>query len=199
MVPLLYITFATHRSLVQLKLPCVHALHMHDGKYIQVYVHNSIFYGEIQFMDLGYFAIYMDILLGRQTGASALLFNATYVCTLQFTIGFNYLTLLQLGTWSASEFAVPDCAFKNVTGTMDVVPVLGSSFFIFFPAVMAVVVIIFVFRLHLRILKLCGVTQDSTMTTDDKDALVADGVALIREHKNLLINRQQGRQHQQAV
>jgi hypothetical protein len=37
------------------------------------------------------------------------------------------------------------------------------------------------------------------MTTDDKDALVADGVALIREHKNLLIDRQQGRQHQQAV
>ena len=66
---------------------------------------------------------------GRQTGSYALLFNATYVSTLQFTLGFNYLTLLQLGQWSESKFAVPDCAFTNVTGSMDVLPVLGSSFF----------------------------------------------------------------------
>jgi hypothetical protein len=107
---------------------------------------------------------------GRQTGEYALLFNATYVCTLQFTIGFNYLMLLQLGEWSATEFAVPDCAFKNVTGNMDVLPVLGSSFFIFFPAVMTIIVVVFAFRFHLRLFRLCGVTQDTTLGAIDNDA-----------------------------
>ena len=124
---------------------------------------------------------------GQQSGAYALLFNATYVCTLQFTIGFNFLTSLQLGQWSATEFALPDCAFTNVSGNMDVVPVLGSSFFVFFPVVTGLMVVIFAFNLHMRFLKACKlVTAPQPGEKGETNGLLSEGISLIRERKAAL-------------
>jgi len=119
LVPLAYMSFCTYRSLALFKIPCVQSFSMHPD---------------------------------RQTHAYALLFNAAYVCRLQFTLGFNFLNTLQITNqdqrWIANDFHLPDCGFKKVVGEMDVFPVLGDSFFVFFPAITLFVAAFMIFNLH---------------------------------------------------
>ena len=77
---------------------------------------------------------------------------------------------------------------------MDVLPVLGSSFFVFFPVVVALLVAAFSFRVHARLLRLFGASLDPTSSDaaaqadhgSDAASAVAEGVALIQDRKRAL-------------
>mgnify|MGYP006883388832 CR=1 FL=1 len=74
---------------------------------------------------------------------------------------------------------------------MDVLPVLGTSFFIFFPVVTAIMVAIFAFQLHIRLMKSCGISTHSGAGVNgggeaDQDSVLKEGIALIQEHKTAM-------------
>lgn len=107
-----------------------------------------------------------------RTDENSLLFNATYLLRLIPPIGFNYLTFMR----PRKEHT----AFLEVIGRMDVVPFLGTDFYVYFPIFIAVFCLANVLNLYGRALKLVGVTNFD-QRSGFADEAVAEGRMRVRK------------------
>tara|TARA_B110000208_G_scaffold39524_1_gene52436 strand:- start:83 stop:1846 length:1764 start_codon:yes stop_codon:yes gene_type:complete len=99
-----------------------------------------------------------DIYSGRLTDAYALMKNAAYLCRLQFTLGVNYLSVLNMGPTWRWALGAHQTSFQLVVGRMDSVGVLRGWLGIYriVPAVCIIVVLLVVCKIYGRILLCLG-------------------------------------------
>lgn len=90
---------------------------------------------------------------GRLTNAYALMFNASYLCRLQFVLAFNYLLVLKTGDTTSA----PTAFERSVGAHMQLVPVFGSDFNNFIPILLLIFAILSLLRVVDRIVRKIGI------------------------------------------
>lgn len=102
----------------------------------------------------------MYTLQGPQLSLPAsLIFNAQYFSRLQFSLGYNFLIMLNIQGTDRT-------AFNKLMSNMNTIPVFGHQVTVYVPIIMVLVAGITMMNLYGRMLRLVGVeTEDSAMTT----------------------------------
>lgn len=107
-----------------------------------------------------YLALFKVKLLGaisltpnRLTNAYNLMFNASYLCRLQFVVAFNYLLVIKTDALSGHS-----TAFENVLGShMETVPLFGTDFNNWIPILLLVFAAMTLFRVVDRVVRIIGI------------------------------------------
>ncbi|CAE7416533.1 unnamed protein product, partial [Symbiodinium microadriaticum] len=96
----------------------------------------------------------------QESPDSSLLFNATYLSRLQFSLGYNFLLFLNVKK-------IENTSFQMLMESMNIVPLFGDSFSIYAPIITALVGLFTFFNLYSRLLKFVGIEdEDSAGSTD---------------------------------
>ena len=91
----------------------------------------------------------------QQSPPSSLIFNGQYFSRLQFSLGYNFLLILNV-TWTTRT------AFSRLMNNIQIVPVFGTSFTTYVPMVMVMVALLTFFNTLSRVLHMIGVDSDET-------------------------------------
>jgi len=85
------------------------------GQLFYGYLSMCVYYGLFQLRPFAF----MDLLGGKQTDAYALLFNAMYLCRLQFSLAFNYIAICRFDQYHGDEAGEsrPHTAFQASVGS----------------------------------------------------------------------------------
>ena len=104
----------------------------------------------------------MYTLQGPQLSLPAsLIFNAQYFSRLQFSLGYNFLIMLNIQGTDRT-------AFNSLMSNMNTIPVFGHQVTVYVPIIMVLVAGVTIMNLYGRMLRLVGVeTEDSAMMTSD--------------------------------
>jgi len=94
----------------------------------------------------------------QQSSPFSLIFNGQYLSRLQFTIGYNFLLLLNVNSTNRT-------AFHELMKNSELIPVFGASFAIYIPLVMLLIALITLFDGYARIIKLLGVEMEDNVTS----------------------------------
>ena len=94
----------------------------------------------------------------QQSPPSSLIFNGQYFSRLQFSLGYNFLLILNV-TWTTRT------AFSRLMNNIQIVPVFGTSFTTYVPMVMVMVAVLTFFNTLSRVLHMIGVDSDETTTS----------------------------------
>lgn len=111
------------------------------------------------FMKVRIFRYYL--LVPHHTDEKSLLFFAAYFCRLAFPLGYNYLTLIQgpaTGNYLQTEFS-------KVMGPVDLIPLLGANFNLYFSVGLVAVCVLVLFRWHGWVAKMFS--SDPNFSFDD--------------------------------
>mmetsp|Transcript_42536 Transcript_42536/g.96281 ORF Transcript_42536/g.96281 Transcript_42536/m.96281 type:complete len:622 (+) Transcript_42536:199-2064(+) len=112
----------------------------------------------------------------HQTPPGPLIYNAIYLIRLQFPLGLNYLLTLSLPRGR-------EVSFKQLTISMQTVPLFGQGFVVYAPVVLALVSLFTLLSCYERVLSLVGVEQeDGQVATLDQ----AEAAERLREGAMLL-------------
>lgn len=111
----------------------------------------------------------------RHTESNSLLFNASLLLRLNFPMCLNFLNLLR----------VSDSSFQRAFGHMDVVPVLGDSFNVYFPVLVLVFCVISYGNVLGKMLKCLG----ASAFDQDSSIVIAEGKLIVQRHKRKLRRR----------
>lgn len=115
------------------------------------------------FMKVRIFRYYL--LVPHHSDEKSLLFYAAYFCRFSFPLGYNYLTLIQGSSRQPNSLSTE---FSKVMGLMDLIPVLGKNFNVYFAIGLVIVCIIVFFRLHGKVSQLFS--SDPNFSFDDYSA-----------------------------
>ena len=95
---------------------------------------------------------------------AALIVNAEYFCRMQFSLGFNFLLIL-----NAHE-AVDHTTFRSLMANMEIVPIFGSSFTVYVPIAMVIVSIATLFNGYGYCLKMVGIEPEESLAASSLSA-----------------------------
>jgi hypothetical protein len=98
----------------------------------------------------------------RQSNTSSLIFNAEYATRLQFSLGYNFILLV-----NSSE--LERTSFRAVVQRMTTLPVLGTGMQTYLPITMFLVGVITWFNWHQRLLNFVPGWEDSSFVDDGDD------------------------------
>eukprot|EP00164_Ancoracysta_twista_P001405 GFYU01001828.1.p1 GENE.GFYU01001828.1~~GFYU01001828.1.p1 ORF type:complete len:588 (-),score=24.12 GFYU01001828.1:148-1911(-) len=115
----------------------------------------------------------------KQTDGPSMLFNAQIVTRLVAPLCFNYMEILQ----------TKDAKFYEMYDDIDVVPLFGDYFNIYFPIAILLFTIATIFNLFERVLRLCNINQLFADTFDE--SLVSEGQRLLNRERNWRQRQQQ--------
>jgi hypothetical protein len=89
----------------------------------------------------------------NQTTHSSLIFNAEYFSRLQFTLGYNFLQIL-------NSNRTKNTAFKALMSNIELIPVFGSSFLVYVPIIIILVSLVTLFNGFARLSRLFGIETE---------------------------------------
>lgn len=130
-----------------------------------VFIVQTISFGYLFYMSLCTFWSLFKINLGwsftlqgpHQSPASSLLFNATYLSRLQFSLGYNFLLFL-------NSPRIDGTSFQFLMADMEIVPLFGSSFSVYAPIITAIIGAFTFLNIYARILKFIGIQDEDSVT-----------------------------------
>lgn len=96
----------------------------------------------------------------QQSPGTSLIFNATYLSRLQFSLGYNYLLFLNVPK-------IDNTSFQNLMSNMEIVPLFGNSFVIYTPIITVILGLCTFFNVYGRFLKYLGIESEDTIVHDD--------------------------------
>lgn len=108
----------------------------------------------------------------QQSDASPLLFNASYLIRLQFPLCYNFLLLI-------GDTEIGRVAFENLMISMEVVPILGTSFNVYAPIIMVIPAFLTMCRCYSRLLTTLGMSHEDADEWGGEDEL-EEGRVLLR-------------------
>lgn len=120
----------------------------------------------------------------QQSATGPLIFNAIYLISLQFPMGYTYLTMLSPPHAHGSDLA-KNVAFNELMHHMETVPLFGQDFFVYAPILLGVLCLCSYYHLYPRLLKLVGIDHediDSAETEEGAERL-KEGMSLIEKHR----------------
>ena len=115
---------------------------------------------------------------GKQSDAYNLLYNASYLCRLQFSLGFNFISMIV----SSGNSLTVKTTFSRFLGEMDVVPFFGKDANDWLPLIVLAVALIAYFNALDRILGYLRLqTNPGSPTEGDlhHSEIIAEGRSLI--------------------
>lgn len=89
--------------------------------------------------------------------SGALIVNGEYFCRMQFSLGFNFLLLINANRLDRTSF-------RSLMSNMDIIPVFGTSFTVYVPIVMVIVSLVTLFNGYGYCLKLAGVDAEDSQS-----------------------------------
>mmetsp|Transcript_2258 Transcript_2258/g.3469 ORF Transcript_2258/g.3469 Transcript_2258/m.3469 type:complete len:696 (-) Transcript_2258:95-2182(-) len=133
-----------------------------------VFIVQSIAFAYLFYMSLCTFWSLFKMNLGwsftlqgpHQSPDSSLLFNATYLSRLQFSLGYNFLLFLNVKK-------IENTSFQGLMESMQFVPLFGDSFSIYAPIITAVVGLFTLFNVYARIMKFAGFEDEDSVAVPD--------------------------------
>lgn len=128
----------------------------------------------LKFKAFGLFALQAP----HQSLPGPLLFNAMYICRLQFPLGYNYLSMLSPSEMESSDPSNEEMAFTQLMSNMATVPILGQGLNVYAPLFLVVLVMCTLFHFYARILKIFGVDHEDVASEDEAQRL-KEGTDLI--------------------
>jgi len=102
----------------------------------------------------------------QQTEGGSLLFNAALLCRLVPPLSFNFMLTISSNL---------DTGFADIMGTMDVVPLFGSSFSIVFSSLTVVFVLMNVFDVFSKLVASCPGVKRFQFKAEIDDSAIIDG------------------------
>ncbi|KAJ3340997.1 hypothetical protein HDU93_005861 [Gonapodya sp. JEL0774] len=130
-------------------------------------------------MKMRVFSVYA-LVPDHHTDEGSMLFFAAYFCRLNFPLCYNFLNLLT--TADTSNSPATATTFVRVIGKIDLVPLLGNEFNLYFPLVIVVICTVVFFNLHGRLMRMCGGFGELFFDDDEPtEDIVMEGRQLIEQ------------------
>jgi len=158
-------------NFTQIKL-CVFGFLIENSKNIyllNLYVIIPLFYTTLCSLygvfNLKIYGIY-HISKGRKTDANSLLFLSGFICRIGFPLCFNFLQMLKLKNSKTS--------LEELLGVMDLFPVFGKHFIIFYPMILIILVLLNLFDVFSKLSKFFGIYR-FTFNNYENCEIISDG------------------------
>ncbi|KXS12200.1 LMBR1-domain-containing protein, partial [Gonapodya prolifera JEL478] len=130
-------------------------------------------------MKMRVFSMYV-LVPDHHTDEGSMLFFAAYFCRLNFPLCYNFLNLLT--TADSANTPATATTFVRVIGKIDLVPLLGGEFNLYFPLVIVVICAVVFFNVHGRLLRMCGGFGDMFFDDDEPaEDIIMEGRQLIEQ------------------
>jgi hypothetical protein len=118
----------------------------------------------------------------RQSSAGPLLFNAIYLCRLQFPLGYNFLLILSPPSAQGNAAFSADVAFNSLMTSMDTVPLFGQGFVVYAPVILVVLCALTLFNIYEKFLGMLGLeSEDADVADEDRAVLLREGGMLLEQ------------------
>jgi hypothetical protein len=134
--------------------------------YILLCTHSSLFYLKFQ----GFYGLYPH----NMTDPSNLAWSASFLAKLTAPLCYNFLKFIK----------VTGTQFYAVMGVVNLMPILGEEFVVFFPSLLLVFVILNYFNIFGQLMKVLGLSQLSFSDNYHDDKVLAEGKALLNKARN---------------
>lgn len=99
----------------------------------------------------------------KNTDANSLLFLSGFMCRIGFPVCYNYLQMLKLQKKQTS--------LEDLLGVMDLFPIFGKHFTIFYPMILLILVLLNFFDIFRKISNLFGISQFSFTNYNNSDII----------------------------
>eukprot|EP00033_Pygsuia_biforma_P003107 GCRY01003414.1.p1 GENE.GCRY01003414.1~~GCRY01003414.1.p1 ORF type:complete len:595 (+),score=155.52 GCRY01003414.1:176-1960(+) len=116
---------------------------------------------------------YYKLVPHKHTDANSLLFSAAYALRLAIPLCYNFFLVVHEGD---------DTAFADVIGLMDLVPVLGEDFYVYFPLLLLLLCFLNITHAYGKLAKLLRVDQLAFDELEDL-AIASEGMALLDKER----------------
>mmetsp|Transcript_25895 Transcript_25895/g.45749 ORF Transcript_25895/g.45749 Transcript_25895/m.45749 type:complete len:439 (+) Transcript_25895:3436-4752(+) len=159
-VGLFPIFFYEEHGAVLTQLLCIFPL-----SYILICTHSSLFYLKFQ----GFYGLYPH----NMTDPSNLAWSASFLAKLTAPLCYNFLKFIK----------VTGTQFYAVMGVVNLMPVLGEDFVVFFPSLLVLFVILNYFNVFGKLMKALGMSQLS-FTDSFNDDKIIEGKSLLNKARS---------------
>lgn len=111
----------------------------------------------------------------QQTDPSSILFSAAYLCRLAAPLAYNFLLMGRIDT----------SAFYKVMGLINLAPLLGSFYNIYFPMVLVVLALFNVFNVYTKIVATCCVKKRFIFDESFNHSKIEQGKEIMKHEREL--------------
>eukprot|EP00002_Diphylleia_rotans_P035701 TRINITY_DN7815_c0_g1_i1.p1 TRINITY_DN7815_c0_g1~~TRINITY_DN7815_c0_g1_i1.p1 ORF type:complete len:971 (-),score=207.14 TRINITY_DN7815_c0_g1_i1:218-3130(-) len=130
------------------------------------------------------------LLPGQENDANSLLFSSTYLFRLAMPAAYNFLFVV-------NEYQ--DTSLAKVMGTMDVIPLFGKTFNLYFPIILIFLCVVFFFNLSSKILACCHVERFAMVRKEIQNDVVEMGKLIVNREKRRLEHESNKKRRNQII